>query len=146
MTTRTQPIVRDVFIEKRIVPEECPVCSVDYGLGEVFLKQRREDHATWYCPNGHPSWFPPGTSEAEKAIKERDAARELARREAQRRQRAEQEARTAEYQRRAAKGQLTKLRNRIANGVCPCCNRSFANVRRHIADQHPEFVVPEVSA
>lgn len=38
------------------------------------------------------------------------------------------------------KGQLTKLRNRIANGVCPWCQRSFANVARHVEHQHPDQV------
>lgn len=41
--------------------------------------------------------------------------------------------------RRAQKGQNTRLKNRIAAGVCPCCNRSFQNVARHMAGQHPDF-------
>ena len=40
----------------------------------------------------------------------------------------------------STKGQLTKARKRIGNGVCPCCNRHFTNVERHMATQHPEFV------
>lgn len=28
---------------------------------------------------------------------------------------------------------------RIRNGVCPCCNRSFKDVHRHMKSQHPEF-------
>lgn len=44
-----------------------------------------------------------------------------------------------EYQRRAQKGQNTRLKKRIAAGVCPCCNRSFANLREHMAGQHPDF-------
>jgi hypothetical protein len=26
--------------------------------------------------------------------------------------------------------------------VCPCCNRSFQNLRRHMATKHPEFNAP----
>ena len=39
----------------------------------------------------------------------------------------------------ATKGQLTRARKRAANGVCPCCHRSFENVARHVAKQHPDF-------
>jgi ssDNA-binding Zn-finger/Zn-ribbon topoisomerase 1 len=38
----------------------------------------------------------------------------------------------------ALKGQLTKERRRVGNGVCPCCNRSFVNLRRHMTAKHPD--------
>lgn len=34
---------------------------------------------------------------------------------------------------------LVRDRHRFANGVCPCCNRSFEALRRHIATQHPDY-------
>jgi hypothetical protein len=34
----------------------------------------------------------------------------------------------------------TRIRNRIAAGVCPCCTRTFKNVARHIKDKHPTYV------
>ncbi len=33
-------------------------------------------------------------------------------------------------------------RERIVSGVCPCCNRTFQNLARHIAGQHPDFAEP----
>jgi hypothetical protein len=36
-------------------------------------------------------------------------------------------------------GENTKLRKRIKNGVCPCCTRSFTNLRRHLQTKHPEY-------
>lgn len=121
----------------------CPGCGVPYGLAVSFRKQRQEDHKSWRCPNGCSLSFPVGSSDsekrAEKAEAELEAARSLARREAQRRERAEQEARISEYQRRAAKGQLTKAKKRIAAGVCPCCNRTFQNLANHMAGQHPDY-------
>ena len=50
----------------------------------------------------------------------------------------------AERSASARKGQITKLKKRAAAGVCPCCNRSFENLRRHIDSQHPGFVAEEV--
>ena len=41
----------------------------------------------------------------------------------------------------AAKGkQLTRLQKRIHAGVCPCCNRTFTNVARHMKTKHPNVV------
>ena len=40
---------------------------------------------------------------------------------------------------RATKGVVTKIRRRVANGVCPCCKRHFVNLKRHMSGQHPEF-------
>jgi len=50
----------------------------------------------------------------------------------------QEEAARIEARRRAAKGQLTKLKKRIDNGTCPYCNRHFENVQRHISCKHKE--------
>lgn len=138
------PQNRTVNYETRMHIVECWDCAVDFGVGADFVKRRREDGRVWYCPNGHGNYYNKGkTAEQvarEKAEAERDAARSLAQRESRRREQSDAQARLADYQRRAAKGQLTKTRKRIAAGVCPCCNRTFQNVARHIAGQHPDFV------
>jgi len=38
-----------------------------------------------------------------------------------------------------AKAAAARLQKRVANGVCPCCTRSFANLRRHMETTHPEY-------
>jgi uncharacterized protein (UPF0212 family) len=40
---------------------------------------------------------------------------------------------------RTLKTQLKKVHVRVGHGVCPCCNRSFAQLRRHMAAKHPEY-------
>lgn len=56
----------------------------------------------------------------------------------------QERARASTLERRlsAAKGQATKLRKRAANGVCPCCNRTFVQLARHMATQHPDYAAP----
>ena len=39
----------------------------------------------------------------------------------------------------AQKGANTRMKNRIAAGVCPCCNRTFQNLARHMGNKHPDF-------
>ncbi|WP_159103999.1 hypothetical protein [Rhodopseudomonas sp. B29] len=45
----------------------------------------------------------------------------------------------AERRAAAARGQVTKIKNRVGHGVCPCCNRTFANLARHMAGEHPGY-------
>jgi hypothetical protein len=129
---------RTVHYEQTITVIECCVCSIDFGLGKVFIAHRREDHGTFYCPNGHGQSYTGDNAEeqlrkeVERLARQRDLAREDRDRQRDRRL-------TAERQRAAAKGQVTKIKNRVARGVCPCCSRTFENVASHMAGQHPDY-------
>jgi hypothetical protein len=39
----------------------------------------------------------------------------------------------------AQKGVTTRIKRRVANGVCPCCKRTFQDLARHMAGQHPRY-------
>lgn len=96
-------------------------CGVTFGLTEQFAALRREDHAWWYCPNGHQQHYSGATEASERFYRDQAA---LERR------------RTA-----AQKGQRTRVLNLIAKGICPVagCRRNFSNVRDHMASEHPDF-------
>lgn len=113
-------------------------CGLQFALPDMFVARRREDQKTWYCPNGHSRWFP-GKTEAQKQQERADRLqRTVEAREAD--LRFEQRRLINERRSHAAtKGQLTKTKKRIGNGVCPCCNRHFTNVERHMASQHPDY-------
>lgn len=45
-------------------------------------------------------------------------------------------------ERESVKAQSTRLRkvkDRVKNGVCPCCNRTFVNLQRHMHTKHPSY-------
>ena len=84
-----------------------------------------------YCPLGH-THVPAGKGAAELEREKRERAEARTKAVADQLQ---SEARAH----RATKGQLTKARKRIGKGVCPCCNRHFANVERHMTTQHPDY-------
>jgi hypothetical protein len=108
----------------------CGKCGIEWAMPARFIKARREDGQTFYCPNGDPRCY--RDSETDKLRRKVDAL--------ERGKRFAEERATREKRRAAAaRGQVTKLRNRVGNGVCPCCNRSFTNLRRHMASKHPEF-------
>lgn len=114
-----------------IVHVHCNGCGVDYGLERGYLNDHEETRATFHCPNGCRRAFTQSTADLLR--------KRLAREEAQHDQtRADRDHKEA--QRRAEKAAKTKLKKRVAAGVCPCCKRSFENLARHMKGQHPEYV------
>lgn len=113
----------------------CGVPIVMPSTRESWLKNKGKGEA-FYCLNGHSQSFTAET-EAQRIQKLLDTERAWREREQKEsaRQRALRE--VAERQVSAARGQLTKLKNRAAAGLCPCCNRKFTNLERHMATKHP---------
>lgn len=118
---------------------DCPSCGVVFGITAEYEDRRRADGRDFCCPNGHTmSWH---ESEADRQKKRADSAEQRLRWAEARESRQRQEREAAERSARAFKGHVTRLRNRIASGVCPVqgCRRNFTNVKAHIAGQHPEW-------
>lgn len=40
-----------------------PECGVIIFLPSAIVRRRKEDHESFYCPNGHSQWFPGKTEE-----------------------------------------------------------------------------------
>lgn len=110
-------------------PVTCCECGVSFGMPEAMRNKRREDGQLFHCPNGHSQHYT--ETEAAKLRKQLEA-KERALEFERNSRRAEENAH------RATKGQLTKLRKRASNGVCPDCHRTFANVARHMKSKHAE--------
>lgn len=120
----------------------CCVCGVLFALTSEYENARRRDHKDFYCPNGHPLAFN-GPSEAEKRAQRAEEEAERFRRERDAETvRAEfwaKEHKATKQELTTTKGQLTKTKKRLAGGVCPCCNRSFVSLAKHMASQHPDY-------
>lgn len=118
---------------------DCPTCGMPYAAPTSFfsrIKARKEKN-NWYCPRGHPIVF--ADSEITKLQKQIEAERLGAEMERRMREKAQQERDRAKLQARAQKAAKTRFKNRIAAGACPCCNRTFTNLQRHMTDMHPDF-------
>jgi hypothetical protein len=111
-----------------IVTIPCPSCGIIFGVPQDFDRERRADGRTFYCPNGHVLTF--GKSEEEKLRTQLNCANTAL-------TAARDQAQSAERRRAAAVGQVTKIRNRVVNGVCPCCSRTFENLASHMGAKHP---------
>lgn len=114
-------------------------CGGVYAITESFHAQKHKEGGSWTCPYCQTGWGFRGNGLNEKL------RRDLARKEAEvLRQRnvnanIQDTLQTTRHQLRAEKGAKTKLKKRIADGMCPCCDRHFQNVHRHIKNQHPEY-------
>lgn len=111
---------------------ECYSCHMVFGITREFYQDRldRRPESFW-CPAGHRQHF---IGDTDLAKAEQSLARERARTD---QLRAERDHLAATV--RAEKGAKTKLKKRIAAGICPCCKRSFVDLGRHMAGQHPEY-------
>jgi hypothetical protein len=136
MTTAT------ITVDLTIEVIECAHCHIEFGITADFMRRRRNDHVGFCCPHGHSNVYN-GKSEEEKLKEQLRRAKEDSAFWSNQTETARADRRAAQRSLAAQKGWNTRLKNRIKNGVCPCCNRSFANVRAHMAGQHPDFAIPE---
>lgn len=132
---------------------DCPNCQITFALPHAMNLRRRKDGENFYCPLGHPMSYTP--DELDRLRQERDqlvAERQRLQQEVTRRTAwyDQAQAETANERKAhaltarrlaAAKGQVTRIKNRVSQGACPCCNRWFAESRlaRHIASKHPDW-------
>lgn len=121
----------------------CPSCFIAYAVPEGFLDERIKSGKAFYCPNGHRLTY--GDGEADRLRRERDRlAQQVAQRDDEiKRQREFREA--AERREAAQKANVTKLKKRASGGVCPCCNRTFLALQKHMAQKHPNFACDDAS-
>lgn len=120
--------MRGMTVTETYMTENCIYCGVAFAVTDQFQRERRRDHRSFYCPNGHGQHYN-AENEEQRLKRELDAARDALA--ASRTREAEEAKRHA-----ATKGQLTKVRNRIEKGICPDCNRHFVNVERHMKTKH----------
>jgi len=120
----TEPVVLEVMV--------CLGCGITYAVPKHWIENKRREAGAFHCPNGCSRVY--AESEADRL------RRQLEAKEIELRQ-SKCEAMRQRSLREAAELSLAnsdrKLR-RVKNGVCPCCKRSFVNLRRHMATKHPE--------
>ena len=110
----------------------CGICAGIYAIAERYAAKCEVDKTSWHCPYCQCNWGYVGKSEEQKQ-------RERAERAESRARSIQCSLRTTERQLSATRGIVTRTKNRISKGVCPCCNRQFANLHRHMEKKHPEY-------
>lgn len=108
----------------------CSACGILYAFPESLMQYKRDNGGDFHCPNGHSQIFSKPTctrlrEELDTKQRELTAAR--------------CETLAEKNGRAAAEKEMARHKKRMKNGVCPCCQRSFINLQRHMATKHPEF-------
>jgi DNA repair exonuclease SbcCD ATPase subunit len=112
-------------------------CGMRHAIpSELYDFQQRqhrdgEKQTAIYCPLGH-NYIISGKGEAEQL-------REQLATETRRRKAARELLAAEERSHAATRGHLTRTKKRVGGGVCPCCNRTFQQLARHMANKHPDY-------
>lgn len=125
-------------IQITLKAETCCTCGMVFGLSEQIYTRRRSDHDRFYCPAGHPQYYS-AESDKERAEKAAKRAQELL----------DQSRRDHDVTKRVLEAtnstlskkdkQIKRLEKRAKGGACPCCNRTFTSLARHMKSKHPDF-------
>lgn len=124
------------FVTVTLEPVSCCNCGITFGMDANYIRERKRDHAWWYCPNGHRQHWTQQT-EAEK-LRDQLAREKHWREQAEARaayNRAEAERITRRLN--ATRGVVTRHKKKIAAGRCPCCSHQFKDLRAHMEKRHP---------
>jgi len=111
----------------------CGECGGTYAINRKYWGKKQRYGGFWTCPYCACSWgFPQHGTELARV------KRKLEYQEAESARQREMRERT-ERSLSATRGVLTRTKNRIGKGVCPCCNRSFTDLHRHMQTKHPKY-------
>jgi hypothetical protein len=115
---------------------DCGECGGSYAINERYRKQKEQVGHGWHCPYCKCTWGYFGNSENSRLKKLlEDKARELVASKCE-----TVRERNAKEIAEAERIKLSKKLRRVDKGVCPCCNRTFTNLQRHMATKHPEKI------
>lgn len=117
---------------------ECCNCGSVFAMTQQMQLKRREDGKYFFCPNGHQQHYV-GETALQKLQKELDQEKKRRTWAEESRDASLKRENEALASRNAMKGVVTKIKKRVGNGVCPCCNRSFKNLQQHMGTEHPDF-------
>lgn len=113
-------------------------CGLKHAIPRELREYQLRERCALHCPQGH-KYVPAGPTKEETLQRELTFERSRLAAERSRHDQTRSELEATKRQRTALKGKVTKLTHRVANGVCPCCRRTFQNLANHIKNQHPGF-------
>ncbi len=113
------------------VIEYCCNCHIPFAMSRSFKDARLKDRKSFHCPAGHGQYYT-GKSEEQKLREELERKQGLLDAE-----------RGKAILLKNERDEITKahkrMRTRVMNGVCPCCNRTFQNLMQHMKTEHADF-------
>jgi hypothetical protein len=124
----------EVTMEVVLTLITCDTCGIEFAVPKSWNQRRVQDHEWWFCPNGH-KWQYLQESDLTKETRELELRLQAVINEERHR------ALVAEKERDSERRKRRKIEKRIAAGVCPCCNRTFEDLHRHMATKHKHYAL-----
>lgn len=121
------------------IMEECCRCGILFYMTAALKKRLYANKGeSFYCPVGHGQHYI-GKTEEQK-LRDQLQATKKETKWLNDRLRSEMETREHTERRLASvRGHLTRAKNRLVEGNCPCCDAHFADLETHIKAAHPDF-------
>lgn len=116
---------------------ECFQCKIVFWFPMSLYRQLQEQkpNKSFWCPAGHQQHYL-----GETVLQRERRLRQVAEQETAR---LADEAAVAVRARLRAEQETRRLKKRASAGTCPCCQRTFGNMARHMKSKHPTYnVVP----
>jgi uncharacterized Zn finger protein (UPF0148 family) len=126
----------------------CASCGVRFGIeGGLYRRAVTKAEGSVFCPAcGKESCW--RESADQKRIKELEQKLKWETDHAQRqidlKEKAQANLSAAKASLSATKAVVTRMKGRVAAGVCPCCNRTFKQLASHMKHKHPQFVCEKI--
>jgi hypothetical protein len=119
----------------------CATCGMQFTVPTAWRDEKQRNGAGFVCPNGHSLTY--GESALDRMRVDLDRTRKMLLETNARNSQLTERARLAEVAAQAAAESAAKverarvrLLKRAAAGLCPCCNRTFTNLARHMQTKH----------
>lgn len=107
---------------------QCGNCGVFHAIPTAMYESCRSEGGFWHCPNGHSRGWSEGSISRERDRLKQKVAQ------------LDDEIAALKLSEATAQKKLVAAKRRAVAGVCPCCNRTFDNVQRHMKSKHPNVV------
>jgi hypothetical protein len=130
MTNKENKMPQYVLQTKAILKTEtCCSCGIIFAFPDYMMDRLSNIGGSFYCPNGHQQYY---------AKTEVARLREKLDEQIRHSTLLSERAFAAKNREKKVQAEINRLKKRTSAGVCPCCNRTFQQLARHMKSKHPE--------
>lgn len=122
-------MARTLTFTEELVVDSC-WCGMHFAMPSNLHYNFTHNGTKVYCPLGHTVVIKETEEQRLRKKLEREQAASVALRD---------QLDAASRSNAALRGEITKAKTRAEGGACPCCNRSFVQLARHMKSKHPDY-------
>lgn len=120
----------------------CYKCAVPFAIPKRLKRHFQDSQEPFYCPNGHEQAYTESTeTRLKRQLEKQKEQEDLKIKELQKEAEVWRDhwQKSVEEKKKIAR-KLKATEKKLATGTCPCCDKTFKNVKQHMETEHPDFV------